>query len=505
MDKDYTFVGPRGISVVDYVITTPDVFSKIDQFIVANFTMYSDHAPLHIRLKSKIQINSNSTVLGDSENQLSSQFVWNQDLIHQAQSALIENSDDLVTCFQNTLCETQSSIDESVDLFTLRLTDLMRPFFEINKRSPKPVHNSGGARSHSYVKALEKPWFNEDLRKKYRIYRSALTRFNNTKSRVNHLNLIEGKRNYKRSEAKLKRQYLRKEGNLLDHLRKDNPKIFHKHFRKRKPKHTSIELDLFRKHFEDLSTFPTNMDSDPPVDTGTTVFEELDIEISEKEISDAIDNLKRDKSHGLDYILNEYFIEFKGILMPYLHSIFNRILSSGYFSTQWSDAVIVPVFKKDDPADPNNYRGISLISCFCKLFTAILNRRLILLASSNSIVTDVQFGFQPMLGTTEAIFALHCLVSQALQTKKRFYCCVVDYKKAFDSINREKLYRKLKHYGIQGKLLAVIRSMYSRIRTCVKSSGRISNFFENHVGLLQGEVLSPMLFVLYVMILKMNL
>lgn len=51
MDKDYTFVGPRGIRVVDYVITTPDVFSKIDQFIVANFTMYSDHAPLHIRLK----------------------------------------------------------------------------------------------------------------------------------------------------------------------------------------------------------------------------------------------------------------------------------------------------------------------------------------------------------------------------------------------------------------------------------------------------------------------
>lgn len=96
--------------------------------------MYSDHAPLHIRLKSKKQIISNSTVLSDSEKQLSSRFVWNQDMIHQAQSALIENSDDHVTCFQNTLCETQSSIDESVDLFTLRLTDLMRPFFETNKR-----------------------------------------------------------------------------------------------------------------------------------------------------------------------------------------------------------------------------------------------------------------------------------------------------------------------------------------------------------------------------------
>lgn len=60
------------------------------------------------------------------------------------------------------------------------------------------------------------------------------------------------------------------------------------------------------------------------------------------------------------------------------------------------------------------------------------------------------------------------------------------------------MYRKLKHYGIQGKLLTIIRSMYSRIRTCVKSSGHISHFFENHIGLLQGEVLSPLFFVLYV-------
>ena len=57
---------------------------------------------------------------------------------------------------------------------------------------------------------------------------------------------------------------------------------------------------------------------------------------------------------------------------------------------------------------------------------------------------------------------------------------------------------KIKHYGIHGKLLAIIQSMYSDIRTCVKSSGNISQFFENFVGLLQGEVLSPMLFALYV-------
>lgn len=68
IDKDYTFVGPRGMIVVDYVIhvSTPDVFLKTEQFIVANFT---DHAPLYIRL--------------------------NQYMIHQAQSVWIENSCDM--------------------------------------------------------------------------------------------------------------------------------------------------------------------------------------------------------------------------------------------------------------------------------------------------------------------------------------------------------------------------------------------------------------------------
>ena len=68
--------------------------------------------------------------------------------------------------------------------------------------------------------------------------------------------------------------------------------------------------------------------------------------------------------------------------------------------------------------------------------------------SSNDVITDAQFGFQPILGTTEPIFVLHCLVTEKLQNKEMLQC-FVDFKKTFDSINREKLYKKLKHYGIQ--------------------------------------------------------
>ena len=87
-------------------------------------------------------------------------------------------------------------------------------------------------------------------------------------------------------------------------------------------------------------------------------------------------NLKRKKSHGVDGLLNEYFIEFKDFLMPTLLRVFNGILQLGIFSTAWAVAVLVPIFKRGNPEDPNNCRGISLVSNFGKLFTSVLNQRL---------------------------------------------------------------------------------------------------------------------------------
>jgi hypothetical protein len=77
--------------------------------------------------------------------------------------------------------------------------------------------------------------------------------------------------------------------------------------------------------------------------------------------------IKRNQSHGVDGLLNEHFIEFKDFLMPTLLRVFNGILQSGIFSTAWEVAVLVPIFKRGNPEDPNNFRGISnkqVESCF---------------------------------------------------------------------------------------------------------------------------------------------
>ena len=102
-------------------------------------------------------------------------------------------------------------------------------------------------------------------------------------------------------------------------------------------------------------------------------FDELDCPITREELKKACGTLNRNKSSALDNVIYEYFKEGIDILEDPLEKLFNYILHKQTFPRSWSRGVIIPVFKKGDKSDPNNYRGISLICCFCKLFMSILN------------------------------------------------------------------------------------------------------------------------------------
>ena len=235
-----------------------------------------------------------------------------------------------------------------------------------------------------------------------------------------------------------------------------------------------------------------NVNNDEPV------YEELDRIITDDEILVAISNLKRSKSHGIDGLLDEYFIEYRDLLLPLLNKLFNGILISGLFPEAWSIAVMVPVFKRGDPSDPNNFRGISLVSCLAKLFTNIINNRLIEWSKTYDTITDAQFGFRQGLSTVDALFALQSVITKTLSNKNRLYCCFVDYTKAFDTIDRLNIWYKLSKIGICGKPLSVIKYMYENVKTCITVDGFYSDFFQNQVGLMQGEVIYPILFAIYV-------
>ena len=126
-----------------------------------------------------------------------------------------------------------------------------------------------------------------------------------------------------------------------------------------------------------------------------------------------------------------------------------------------------------------------------KLFTSILNKRLLSWSDLNSVVIDAQ----PGSGTRDAIFVLYSLISKTLREKKRLNCRFIAYRKASDSIQHNKMLMK---YDINGKLFNVIKSMYSDLKSCVKMDGHFSEYFSLKTGLMQDEALSLLLFSLFI-------
>ena len=178
--------------------------------------------------------------------------------------------------------------------------------------------------------------------------------------------------------------------------------------------------------------------------------------------------------------------------------MFNLVLLSGIVPTDWCIGIIKPIYKKKGSIDdPDNYRGITLLSCIGKLLTASINTRLTTYLDEASIIGEEQAGFREGYSTLDHIFALHSLVEFYLTRRKRLYCAFIDYKKAFDLVDRSSLWSKLIACGINGNVLKVIYNMYENAKSCVKQGQALSDFFSCEVGVQQGENLSPLLFAIY--------
>ena len=166
---------------------------------------------------------------------------------------------------------------------------------------------------------------------------------------------------------------------------------------------------------------------------------------------------------------------------------FNLVLTKCILPEEWVIGLIRPIYKKrGSRKDPDNYRGITLLRCMGKLFTLILNER-----------HEEQTGFRNDYSTIDHIFSLSFIMNIYLSKGKRLYAAFIDYKKAFDSINRVALWKKLVGNGMNGLILKVIFNMYDKAKSCVSCGNQQSEYFQSNVGVKQGENLSPLLFALF--------
>ena len=160
--------------------------------------------------------------------------------------------------------------------------------------------------------------------------------------------------------------------------------------------------------------------------------------------------------------------------------------------------MITPIHKKGSLANPENYRGISLLSCLGKFFTALLNKRLSKFVKDNNILSENQLGFVSGNRTSDAHIILQNLIKKnCYNEKSKIYSCFIDFSKAFDKIPRNLLFEKLIQYKINGNFFNVIKSIYSNDQACIKIGNKVTEKFELSRGVRQGCILSPLLFNIF--------
>ena len=123
---------------------------------------------------------------------------------------------------------------------------------------------------------------------------------------------------------------------------------------------------------------------------------------------------------------------------------------------------------KGDIANPDNYRGITILSCYGKLFTAVLNNRLNNYLENMNLLCEEQAGFRKNYGTSDHISNLKWFIDLYLFRGKKLFCAFIDYRKAFGSVNITHLSHKLLNHHIDGKMFKIIHNLYDNAKYCVK-------------------------------------
>jgi hypothetical protein len=479
----YTNHNWNGSSVVDYCLAPYYFIEKVSCFSVGYYVPWlSDHCMIKTTFKI-LNLNRQTREANEPVN-VHPGFLWN---------------DNTRYTFQNNL-----SLPYFQEKFDSLWSSSLKPFELATKIKSLLLENTkiSAIKAKKAMPQEGKPetWFDNECRVKKEKLRSLANKLNKTPGNAEVRSILnESKRDFKRIIAIKKSQHKQKAiSELEDKKHEGTPKEFWNLFRKISPKSQKNrvvpDISKFFEHFNKISNSARQLDI-PPV---CNVDGPLDFIITHEELSEATDRLKLGKAFGFDIICNEMVIALVKTHPNIVLKLFNSTLLSNEVIPDWVIGMIVPLYKDGSKMDANNYRGITLMSCLGKLFLSILNSRLTVFATENELLTKSALGFVSGNRTSDAHIIIHNMVNKFChQEKNHIYSCFVDFKKAFDSVPRDLLLKKLLNAGICGKVFNIIRYIYTTDKACVKLGNVRSEFFQLSLGVRQGCILSPLLFNIF--------
>ena len=255
-------------------------------------------------------------------------------------------------------------------------------------------------------------------------------------------------------------------------------------------------LESWSSHFQNLLGKSAKVSENNTLPS-VPVSETLNIDTSpftKSELKSATKQLKASKAFGPDNIPAIIWKDEK--FHQLLLNLCNHTLSTSIAPKLWHQSQIIPLPKKGDLSLVTNYRGISLMSIAAKLYNKMILNRLVPFVEP--LLRKNQNGFRRGRSTLSQILCLRRLIEESKLSNRDLALVFVDFSKAFDSVDRDKMFEILKLYGIPEKIIAAIKVLYTNTSSTILSTDGETPAFSIHAGILQGDTLAPFLFIIVV-------
>jgi hypothetical protein len=554
--NDYTFVSTRGKSVVDYFAVPIANFNTCLDFSVSRpmqlITQFDgrnevfgeqfniDHSLLTLEICISTESGENRETVPDHST-VELQCDLNQDHVPQSYFTRYKCDNTPPNPFTSDL--THSKLNEliaDIETFRVSQSNIDRIYSDVCNLYHEEMKLWFKARDirHTARKKLNKiskPFWNDTLQALWNdlvIKEKDFAKVRGHLRQEKRASFKLAQKLFDKEYRKEERRYKRNKESEIESLCTSNPKEFWKLLKELGPKKadTKIPMEVYdntgrvskdlsfvfekwRKEYENLYNPSLNneecdmnfyencideMSQASENDNNENRNNNLNLPISQGEIQRIVLRIKNRKSVGIDNIPHE-ILKNEGTV-SLLTKLFNIIFEQGVMPSTWNTAIIKPIPKSSllDFRLPLQYRGISLLSTVYKIYTAVLNERLLYFVERNSIYKDEQNGFRKHRSCAEHIYTLTSIIRNRKTAGKPTFVGYVDFEKAFDRVDRDLLLYKIMKYGIGGKMLNSLRMIYSNANAGIELNGTVTNWFNIGVGVRQGDPLSPTLFGLYV-------
>ena len=251
------------------------------------------------------------------------------------------------------------------------------------------------------------------------------------------------------------------------------------------------QLKRWREHFQSILNRPAP--ENPPDITGGTQLNIRTGNITKAEIKKALKSLNKGKAAGCDDIPPEAWKSGGVVSEKILYSLLNKIWEKEVIPEDWKKGILIKLPKKGDLTECKNWRGIMLLSIASKVLCRIILERI--KDALDKELRDEQAGFRRERSCCDQIATLRIIVEQSYVWNTQLYLVFVDFEKAFDSIDRNVLWKLLQGYGLPVKIINMIRLFYEGFQASVLHDGDLTDSFGMGTGVRQGCLLSPLLFL----------